>query len=470
MANFCRSRLTAYAHGLALASTVLSALFCPYPAHARGESSYDWRSLVVDGDKLLDLGSLPEAEECFRQALSTVKKQSGKAEDIAICQSRLAYTLCREDITEDGIPLYKKAIKNEGRAFCKTDARLLDDLLAQALVLEMDGEYKKARKTIDRAIEVARLHVPETATKLALALHRSGRIAFRYDDRKLATSHFDDAIDGYMSQDALTANEYDDLIDLISDRTDLALRAEVPRKVLASSFNKELLKDDLAKMRMYAKINDAKSNDASLSQSIGYRGVEFYERMIAVDIKSLGPDHPSVARDLKGLAAIYIGQSKYDQALPLLQRARQIYASAYGAEDAATASLQQIIDMVQATSAQHLTNRSNPLDLTQSATPWPHVPRNARTLDLAQHLADYAFISYSQGRLPEASRAYAWAVVALDASIGQDNLLFASCLKDYKRVLLGLGYKADDKRLSEISAANQTINTDVAGRRLLFNK
>ena len=458
----------AYACVLALAGTVLPTLLCSDLSEVRASSknqsknktlAFDWRTLVVDGDKLLDLGSLQEAEECFRQALLAVNKQSGKAEDIAICQGRLAYTLCREDITEDGIPLYKKAIKNQSRAFGKTDARLLDDLLAAALVLEMDGEYKKARKTIDRAIDIARRHLPEASTKLALALHQSGRIAFRYDDRALATNHFDQALDQYMSQEALTRDQYDDLIDLISDRTDLALRAEIPRKILASSFNKELLKDDLAKMQRSDKIANTKT-----------RGVDFYERMIAIDIKSLGPDHPSVARDLKGLAAIYIGQSKYDQALPPLQRARQIYASTYGADDAATASLQQIIDMVEATSAQNLTNKANPLDLTRPDSQWPSLPRNAKTLDLAQHLIDYAFISYCQGRLPEASRAYAWAVVALDASIGQDNLLFASCLKDYKKVLLGLGYRPDDRRLSEISAASHTIITDVAGRRLLFNK
>ena len=65
----------AYACVLALAGTVLPTLLCSDLSEVRASSknqsknktlAFDWRTLVVDGDKLLDLGSLQEAEECFR--------------------------------------------------------------------------------------------------------------------------------------------------------------------------------------------------------------------------------------------------------------------------------------------------------------------------------------------------------------------------------------------------------------------
>ncbi len=51
--------------------------------------------------------------------------------------------------------------------------------------------------------------------------------------------------------------------------------------------------------------------------------------MVETDVQSLGPEHPSVARDLSGLAAVYLVQRKYDDAKPLLMRAMAIYRKVY---------------------------------------------------------------------------------------------------------------------------------------------
>jgi len=46
--------------------------------------------------------------------------------------------------------------------------------------------------------------------------------------------------------------------------------------------------------------------------------------------KSLSPDHPSVATSLNNLAELYCFQEKYEEALPLFQRALTILEKAYG--------------------------------------------------------------------------------------------------------------------------------------------
>lgn len=50
------------------------------------------------------------------------------------------------------------------------------------------------------------------------------------------------------------------------------------------------------------------------------------------DEKSLGPDHPAVARDLNNLAALYVSQGQCAKADPLYERALTIYEKALGTE------------------------------------------------------------------------------------------------------------------------------------------
>ncbi|MBT9136741.1 MAG: Photosystem I assembly protein Ycf3 [Firmicutes bacterium] len=58
-----------------------------------------------------------------------------------------------------------------------------------------------------------------------------------------------------------------------------------------------------------------------------------YQRALAISERILGPDHPNVAGSLNNLAMLYSEQGKYDEALPLYQRALEIYESALGPDD-----------------------------------------------------------------------------------------------------------------------------------------
>ena len=55
-----------------------------------------------------------------------------------------------------------------------------------------------------------------------------------------------------------------------------------------------------------------------------------YQRALKIDEKALGPDHPSVGRDLNNLAELYRSQGQYSQAEPLYQRALKIDEQALG--------------------------------------------------------------------------------------------------------------------------------------------
>ena len=46
-----------------------------------------------------------------------------------------------------------------------------------------------------------------------------------------------------------------------------------------------------------------------------------YKRVLAINQKALGPDHPSVALALNDLAGLYVAQGRYADAEPLYKRA-----------------------------------------------------------------------------------------------------------------------------------------------------
>ena len=67
-------------------------------------------------------------------------------------------------------------------------------------------------------------------------------------------------------------------------------------------------------------------------------GEDYYERMVAVDLKALGANHPSVGNDLNGLAQLYIRQKEYEKAEPVIKQAYEIYQTAYGMDNLLTIS------------------------------------------------------------------------------------------------------------------------------------
>jgi tetratricopeptide (TPR) repeat protein len=71
---------------------------------------------------------------------------------------------------------------------------------------------------------------------------------------------------------------------------------------------------------------------AGLLQSQGkYEdALPLYQRALAIREKALGPDHPKTATSLNNMAELLRSQAKYEDALPLYQRALAIWEKAWG--------------------------------------------------------------------------------------------------------------------------------------------
>jgi tetratricopeptide (TPR) repeat protein len=180
-------------------------------------------------------------------------------------------------------------------------------------------------------------------------------------------------------------------------------------------------------------------NDALTKRSRYEQGEANYQRMIAADIDALGPNHPSVANDLTGLAQLYISQERFAEAEPLLQRALSIYQQSYGANNLLSINTLSAL----ATAESQTGHVDKAIDLYRTALSSAQRSLGPNSMDTARILNGLAHLYYQQGKLQESCTLYKWAVASTEASIGKDDPLLAACLKDYAQVLRSLGRDTD---------------------------
>jgi tetratricopeptide (TPR) repeat protein len=187
---------------------------------------------------------------------------------------------------------------------------------------------------------------------------------------------------------------------------------------------------------------DKKYLDFAALEDINRQRVAFYERMIAADIDSLGPDHPSVARDLNGLASIYLTQHNYSEAKPLLMRALVIYEKAYLADSSPAKQTRLLLQLI--STEQDPATASIDTSYIDSL---PRIPAAAQKLEVALRLNDLAFMLYRQGKVPTALQVYYWALASTANSTGDSSILSAASMADMSRALRSAGRNAEAAKL-----------------------
>jgi tetratricopeptide (TPR) repeat protein len=480
-------------------------------------SAQGWRAAIEEGNKRLKTQQLDLAEGCFRQALREVKRdKSSTPDDLAFCMQKLAALLQDLDISNEAVPLYKKAIEVLERAHGKQSLALVPDLRALADILENDGEYKKAVKLDTRAVDLASHGEPLV---LAESQHALGRATFKTGLYVPAELCYQAALDMVISQKTLPSSAL--LEEIISDYTDLLEKSYGPGKSLPSDVRVELLKDRLGllprkkgvpassfekevsvrlanealgkipqaegvaqptaasaatsvnadgaqgaianSLSLPAIPSPADARDPASVEPISKQKVEFYERMIAIDIKTLGPEHPSVARDLSGLAAVYMAAGRNDRAKELFMRALKIYENVYGGEAALVKRTRAMLELIceTETSEDNGSSRGN-----NFVSDLPVIPLAAQKIDIAIRLNYLAALCYSLGKVAEAEKVYSWALADTYYATGDQSMLLAAGLKDYARVLRSAGNAAradvlerDAKVIARRAVAKQALST-----------
>ena len=458
--------------------------------HADEQILSGWNQQLQAGRQLILAQDYPGAEGCFRRALNQARlSPDATMDDIATCEEELAAVLQLQDLFEESTSYYKKAVHLLEKAHGKHSDKLVPVLLALGAVYDNDGDYKIAAKYYEWAASIAGEGPGANTISYADCQHRIGLVRFKQGDPREAERLYLLSANVLLSQQSLPSSEL--LMQVLDDYVDLMGKLNEPEKILASEFNRELLRDRIAALPQTKAVPSsnwskevsarlARSNpptskeekrifplgvlnssgsssvissispDRPISDSVALeqvnrQRVDFYERMIATDIDSLGADHPSVARDLSGLAYVYLGQRQYDKAKPLLERALRIYQSNYGGDSLLVERTQSLLALI--SDGGNGSSSTNPGSVVNYVSTLPAIPLQARSLETALRLNYLAFVNYCHGRVDTASKFYAWALSSITSATGEQSPLLATSLSDYGRVLRSSGQLANAEKV-----------------------
>lgn len=449
-----------------------------------------WQLEMKEAKNLQKHRKYEEAETHYSKALDLVRKTAGHTrDDEVLCLNNLANILILQDQADDALPLYKKALALLKKEHGKKSILLVPAYFNVGSIYENEGVYHKALKYYLRANQIAEEVAGTNSMSFARCQHHIGLIKFKQVKFRDAESNYFASLNATLKQAELASSEF--LVELLSDYIDLMRRTENEGKILKSKFQAELLHDNLDRLKQKRGVagsyfskrvsveladkkiakspsissSSTKSNPASRPsfpssqiavnkkfddqvalQKINKQRIDFYERMIEVDIKSLGPDHPSVARDLSGLASVYLVKQEYDQAKPLLQRALKIYEKNYKSESVMIKQTKALLRLISA--EEDPQTRSV---FTSYLSKLPPLPLAAQKIEVALRLNYLAFMLYCQGRISNSEVIYHWALSATARATGEDSLLSASSMADLSR-LLRLRGRAKDAALYENNA------------------
>lgn len=455
-----------------------------------GES--DWQLHMVEGKRQLEKQNFQCAEDSFKIALRRLKRAKAQPDQICLCLQGLGNALLKQDKVEQALPVYKRALHLLRQTQKRSTSCLVPILTALGDIYEADGDYRHAVNAFSEALSIIKTDPGEKSLSLADCQHRLARAEFKAGRSEKAEELYQSCLTTIMLQSDLPSSDL--LESVLTDYIDFFQKTAEQGRVSSSNFQKELLNDNLgrqgksegvdrsawqkevsAKMAyranteasqplsttesarplqlLYAPATELANPSASLAplDGINRQRIEFYERMIATDIESLGGDHPSVARDLSGLASVYLSQKKYDKAKPLLERALEIYSTTYGADALLAKRTQALITLISQEEPGSNSDSSN--SGAEYAIALPSIPLAARKLEIALKLNDLAFLCFSYGRVANAEYMYALALANTNLTCGSESALAACCLSDYGRVLRERG-KLEDAQKAEKKASS----------------
>ncbi len=168
-----------------------------------------------------------------------------------------------------------------------------------------------------------------------------------------------------------------------------------------------------------------------------------YKRALAIDEKSLGKDHPDVARDLNNLALLYYAEGRYAEAEPLFKRALVIMEKTFGPDHPKVATLlNNQAELYRAegryAEAEPLYKRALAIDEKSLGKDHP---------DVARDLNNLALLYYAEGRYAEAEPLFKRALVIMEKTFGPDHPKVATLLNNQAELYRAEGRYAEAEPL-----------------------
>lgn len=450
---------------LALAAISLALSFgTGLPSIAAGSN---WSDLYQKG--LAEQDQNPQsAVKDFRQALLLVKKQSKKSEDLFNCKLKLAHSLTLIDRADEARKILQGLKRNSAV------------LMELGSIEESAGNHQGAMGFYNQALSDSEKNYGPYSPQAAYSLHGLGRVQHKMGNTTGATTNFKRAITILSKSPNKDAD--DQLKSIMHNYGDLIKGDDQSDKDLLKDFQNDVMKDPSSKEKSLVptdgswwqaqidkQITSSRTAESTLNESVADRAMQMptsdatlapayrvvnetifkqnryglgesqYQRMIATDIDSLGPNHPSVANDLNGLAQLYLSQQKFSEAKPLLERALSIYNGAYGSGNVLTLNTKASLAYVES----RLQNLDGAARLYREALANAQESLGPNSIETAKILNGMGYLNFQLGKYEIARSYYEWAIASTTRAAGGNSPLLAACLKDYAQVLRKLDKVAD---------------------------
>lgn len=441
-----------------------------------------WSDAFAKGDDALASNQPNLAVANFRNALNLAKKQSKNKTDWDNCSLKLAMSLTLVGKVAEARSMLQNLLNSASKTDGSKSPRLRPILMKLGAIEESAGNHTVAMGYYKRALQITEENYGPYSPEAAYALHGLGRTNKATGNIDAASSSYQRAISILSKDPNLEAAE--ELKKIMSEGADLIKRDDDSNKDLLKDFQRDILNNDGAKkeppssssgsqfqqessFKLKAQHQDNTGEDEKIAlrglplssatslspafkvlnetlvdQSRYKIGEEQYQRMIATDMNSLGPNHPSLANDLRGLAQVYIAQRRYQDAEPLLQKALAIYESAYGAKNAVSIGTGTTLALAEA----ELGKREQAIALYNKLLSNAQEAFGPGSIETAKILNGLAYLYYQQGQFSKSSTMYEWALASTQQAVGEKDPLLAACLRDYAQVL---------RRLDQSSKANE---------------
>lgn len=462
-------------------------------AASAAATSESWSEVYAEGDSALNAQTPSIAEQRFRKAVELVKKQSKDPADLDKCLLKLSSALTLLDRTAEARSILQQMLTEHQRKFGSNSSRLTAVLMGLGSIEEAAGDHTLAMTYYNRALQISEKNYGTYSPDAAIALRGIGRMHGKMGNKTAATDSYKRAITILSKEPNLEAaeqlkavtHEYGDLLkgsdtsdrNLIDDFQKDIFNDQQPNKTPATSgsgtnlnipptsgSNLSGVVQSQWQQQSEQQLSQVRTSDTNENEAVSLRGIHMpssdealkpafkvvsdtifqqnryhageaqYKRMIAADTDSLGPNHPSVANDLNGLAQLYIAQKRFTEARSCLTRALAIYEATYHSQNVLTINTMAALASVEA----NLGHIPEATKLYRESLSNAQETLGPNSLETAKILNGLAFLYFQQGQLDKASTFYQWAIASTEKAVGARDPLLAACLKDYAQVLRGL--------------------------------
>ena len=484
------------ARALVLAFTISMGLQAAHPLIAAAASDVAWSTLYANGQQAESDAKLELAEQSYRKALQSARKQSKDAADVDKCISKLAGVLALRNRTGEAQQLYNELLARATKKYGADSAEVASVLIKLGSLQEAAGDHNLAVTFYQKSLAINERNYGPYSPAVANNLHGLAKAMCgsgnkiegeKHYKRAMAILSQDPSLEASKELEVLLKDYNKDLIkgnddsnrDLIKDfqKDVLDQKPNRPSSQAAPPVNNSAFsraEDSMARSHADWQTNNAEEvtlrgfarplngatldpayrlmNDTIFKQDHYGKAEDQYQRMIAVDVNALGPNHPAVANDLTGLANFYIKQNRFADAAPLLERALAVYDQVYGSNNLLSANTCRMLASAEFRSG----NAEKAAAYYRRALTTPQSVSEPNSIETAKVLNELAYLYFSQGKLKEASTFYQWALASTEGAAGKDSPLTAACLRDYAQVLRQLGRSEDatqyDNRAQDILA------------------